>query len=297
MFYHEKLVWVLHNHMICKSCEWTVAMIDPHVLSRLPTCAAECFPFAMMVSGIGIHESMMYMFAYLATNKILFGTYTQIIKELHMLLCDKCKVSYLDVASDYSAQMQLFNGGEVPAVFSAFGTPGEFGWIKLSKHLVKPILRHFMEAHKPFIQAHFKSCHDEGVATDHLHKYTKLINALGSSGKIFHALYTVTRLLGKIVSNCLVYASSESEPVVKGIKEVHDNIGVRMQQHETDNVIVDGKLWRDFGGMLDDARTFKPAMSNKLAVATILTESYTYINSIGNVRCWALAKVTSLGQH
>ena len=68
-----------------------------------------------------------------------------------MLCYDRCKISYLDAAYEYTARTEWYNGGEVPGVFSPFGSPGEFGGIKLSKHLLKVIFRCFMEAHEPFM--------------------------------------------------------------------------------------------------------------------------------------------------
>ena len=60
-------------------------------------------------------------------------------------------------------------------------------------------------------------------------------------------------------------SSLELEPVVKGLKEVRDNARVGgVLRHETDNINVDGKLWRDSGGVLGDAKAIKPATASNL---------------------------------
>jgi len=297
MFYHDKIVWVLHRRLRCFECKRTFATIDPRVLSLLPTSVAECFPFATTPSGIGINESMVYMFVFLATNKILFGTYTDMINELHSIQYDKSKLSYLDRASEYCDKMEQFQGGKVPTVFSSFNSGGEYIGIRLSQRLLKTVFRHFMQGHEPYMQAYFQTCHDEGVATDHSHKYAKLINASSLSGKVFHASYTVTSLRGKIVSNHLTFtkSSSELEPVVQGIKEVRENVGITdLLRHETDNINADGKLWRELGGLKSDSVGFTQSKNSKLAVASMPKESYIYIKTIGAVRQWALAMVPRL---
>ena len=86
MFYGEKLVWVLHRTFLHWACEGTMTRIDPRFLSQLPAVDTERFPFVTTSSDPGMRERMVLSFVNFSASKILFGTCTDLVNELHYLV-------------------------------------------------------------------------------------------------------------------------------------------------------------------------------------------------------------------
>jgi hypothetical protein len=110
MIHMDKSVWILHQQFKCnnpKCCgsphgkKRSFASIDPRALLRLPTRVAERFEFITTAGGIGIHQSMMYMFAALVTTS--YGAWTIVWKVFHtwMLSQNGMKVVSLDILESH----------------------------------------------------------------------------------------------------------------------------------------------------------------------------------------------------
>ena len=82
MFYFDRIVWVLHNRIVCGECGRTCASIDPRFLAKLPTRVTECFPFITTVGGPGMHQAMIFQFTNLLTKGIMYGTYVEDINRM-----------------------------------------------------------------------------------------------------------------------------------------------------------------------------------------------------------------------
>jgi hypothetical protein len=178
----EKVTWILHQHFQCNNpncCKSTsgskptFASIDPRALSKLPTRVAERFEFITTAGGIGIHRSLMYMFCSLMNYQIMFGTFVNMINELHHIDYSTQSVSYVDALDEWSPSNIGYSGMTAIKFYSAFGKAGEHNGIGLTPGLLKSLFCVFMETHEQYMQTSFQMNYDEGLAPDDTFKYSK----------------------------------------------------------------------------------------------------------------------------
>jgi hypothetical protein len=98
----DKIVWVLHQRVKCKSCKKTIAEIDPRFLSKLLTRVAERFEFVTTVTGPGLHQSLVYSLLFLLGKAVMFGTFVKMVNELHAMFYTMDHISHMDSLAEYS---------------------------------------------------------------------------------------------------------------------------------------------------------------------------------------------------
>ena len=187
MFNTQSIDWVLHQRMTCNDCGKSFSTIDHRFLAQLPTRVAERFPYIVPNSkGPGIHQGLIYMFANLATKQVMIGTFVNMINELYRTQYDRDRISYYDAAYERvkkTSENPYFQSFKFTEPFSTYDTPGEYGGLRLSRHLMKNAFLFFMRSHEEYMQTYFPKCSDEGVTVDHTFKYAKMISAPGGQEK------------------------------------------------------------------------------------------------------------------
>ena len=102
-----------------------------------------------------------------------------------------------------------------------------------------------MLAYEPYMQACFQLQSDEGLQTDHTHKYENGVRASGRPGKIFTCGYTGASLAGNCVFSPMAYTKSTYElNLFMGLyAKSRDNAGIgNLKIHSSDNINGDGAL-------------------------------------------------------
>ena len=107
MFYFDKIVWVLHRRFQCTSCKHTIAVIDPRLISQLPTRIAERFEFVTTNLGLGVHKSMVEAMSFMVMNSMLHGGFTRMINELLLIKYSKVKLAYYNHVYDKSKKRRI----------------------------------------------------------------------------------------------------------------------------------------------------------------------------------------------
>ena len=277
MFYYDKIVWLLHRRFNCTNCGRTCASIDPKFLSQLPSIVLENFPFVTSNNTPGMHVSMIHQFCKLATNRILFSTYVDMINELHSVKYYKTMLLYYDCTYEFSKK-NIFKKEVYPIPFPSFESKGEYNGIKLTKNLVKKLFLEFMRSQEAYMQKSFQCHHDEGAVGDHTHKYSLLIKSSTRKGNVFTASYTTMSLIGHVTSSHLTFTKSnaEIEPIISKIKQIRENCNNnnRLLRYETDNVNGDATLWEAyFPSLLQDTQRYAESKSKfQIPKATISSE-------------------------
>ena len=190
----DKIVWVLHRRVKCKSCKKTIAEIDPRFLSKLPTRVAERFEFVTTVTGPGLHQSLVYSLLFLLGKAVMFGTFVKMVNELHAMFYTMDHVSHMDSLAEYSRR----KGGL--SEINEFGlfSPNTNGYcrVRLTKALVKAAFHSYMASNEEYMQASFQTECDSGLSKDNTFKFAKTIRLQGRSGKVFESSSTGVSLQG-----------------------------------------------------------------------------------------------------
>ena len=171
----DKVAWVLHHRIQCKDCKKTFSTIDPKFLAQLPTRILERFPFMTGKKGPGIHQSLVFHFISLIGKGIMYGTYANSINELHRIRYSMETISYYDTIAEKKDLADNIEFDFIPKVFSNFDSAGEYGGIKLTAKLLRRFTFNYILSREKYFQASFQMVYDEGNASDHTHKLSKVI--------------------------------------------------------------------------------------------------------------------------
>jgi hypothetical protein len=256
MFYWERIVFVLHRRWLCKNTKCrgctsedgtkqkTFASIDPFALSKLPTIVAERFEFMTIASGPGMHESMMYSFAHLATRSVLFGTFVHTINELHAIDYSRQQVSYYDML--WRWKESILNLGvtqqEPLGLYSAYGKAGYHNGMRMSEGMLQKLFNGvFMgDVNEEYMQGSFQRWYDETLAVDDTFKYAnKIFVNICRENRVqpYNCSITIMNGQGKIAMSRLKYTKSHDEmrPLLEELREARANAGApELKRLETD---------------------------------------------------------------
>ena len=110
MFKWDTIVWCLYQRVRCTSSSCCASnrgkrrqfsTVDPRSLSLLPTSIAERFEFVTTEGrGLGMHRSMIHAFSNLTSKQVLYGSFVNMINELHRIRYSMAHISYLDCLVD-----------------------------------------------------------------------------------------------------------------------------------------------------------------------------------------------------
>ena len=247
MFWNDTIVWLLYDRIECKVCKRCTSTIDPRFLKLMPTIVVERLPFITTASGPGIHRSMLYLLNNLRTKQVTEGVFAGAVNEANRIRYDHNRVAYYDrVAETFAVDsLGLYGQSNSFGPFPSFNSPGKFNGIRLTEKVLKAALNSYMLAYEPYMQACFQLQSDEGLQTDHTHKYENGVRASGRPGKIFTCGYTGASLAGNCVFSPMAYTKSTYElNLFMGLyAKSRDNAGIgNLKIHSSDNINGDGAL-------------------------------------------------------
>jgi len=304
MFKWDTIVWCLYKRVRCTSSSCCASnrgkrrqfsTVDPRSLSLLPTSIAERFEFVTTEGrGLGMHRSMIHAFSNLTSKQVLYGSFVNMINELHRIRYSMAHISYLDCLVDWAP---LFSQNKkVKRPFSEFRSVGHFNGVRLDERLLKKLYNSFMAVNEPYMQASFQ-CHvDEGCTGDDTHKFNSFIflkppEKNSAVVQPFGASWTSTNLNGRISIERIKFtkAQSEMELMMQQYKEARVNAGVlKLKRYETDNVKADRAMMQSFFPELkEDVTPFQP--NTILPVASIDDEKIVYITTTQGANDYATA--------
>lgn len=247
MFWGDNIVWLLYDRVQCKCCNKYTSTIDPRFLKLMPTIVVERLPFITTAAGPGIHRSMLFLLNSLRTNQITEGVFANAVNETNRIRFDYSRVGYYDAKAETAEKDADSNFGQqtLPMPFSQFNRPGHFNGIRLTPKLLNALFNSYMVAYEPYFQASFQLESDEGIFTDHTHKFGKGIRASGRAGKVFTASYTGGGLAGAINFSVLTYTKANAEllPFMGLYRIARGNAGAGpLKTHASDHLAGDGHL-------------------------------------------------------
>ncbi len=238
MFYWERIVFVLHRRWLCKNPQCTgctskdgtkhktFASIDPFALSKLPTIVAERFEFMTIESGPGMHESMMYSFAHLATRSVLFGTFVHMINELHAIDYSRRQLSYYEMFLRWKESIQNLGVAQYKQfeLYSAYGEAGYHNGMRMTEGMLQKLFNGvFMgEVNEEYMQGSFQKWYDETLAVDDTFKYAnKIFVNIRRKNRVqrYNCSITIMNGRGKVAMSRLKYTGSHDEmrPLLRGL--------------------------------------------------------------------------------
>jgi len=288
-FNHDRIDWVLHCRVKCTSCKRYFTELDPKFFSSLPTTIAERFPYISVKKGPGIHRSMMVQFLSLCTEGVLFSTYAKSVNINQRYRYDLSRVGYLDSLSDDRHGITQYLNTNLPVLYPSFFSLGEFNGIEMTTRMMKRFFLTFMKSRETYLQESFIFCNDEGVSTDHSHKFSRKIY----SGKrqLFNASYNIMSLAGQVSSLRLTFGKSndELEPVLSDLKTVRHSIGINsLERFETDNIKGDGGLWmKTFPELKAGVCEPDPQPFTDTNSFVLEEKQYQYIHDVVAANIWA----------
>ena len=144
----------MYHRFKCIACGKTFTSIDPSFLPQLQSIVSESFPFITSSNIPGMYISMIHQFYKLATNKVLFSTYINIINEMHSTKYYKTILRYYDCNYELSLK-RILKKLVYPNPFPPFEFKGEYNKIKLTKNLVRHMFIEFMRLQEGYIQKSF----------------------------------------------------------------------------------------------------------------------------------------------
>ena len=193
-------------------------------------------------------------------------------------------ISYYDVVSEKMKECDQLNQelGFAPRVFGNFDSPGGYGGIKLTVKLLKECFLQYMASFEDYFQALFQGASDEGIATDHTHKFLKEINLNRWKGEGFKASYTVMNQKGLVCMNRLTNTKGAQllTNLVADYKECQNLKSVGpLKMFMSDCLNIDGGLWeRTFQQELNEnVVPYKGTSSSNLPLLSIDDDGYEYI--------------------
>ena len=229
---------------------------------------------------------------------MLFGTFCNGVNEVSRIKHCKAMVNYLDSTYDHIANKKgIFQNEDfIPEVFSSFSDKDKYNGIPLREAMLKRTFLKYVTAQENYVQQSFQLHHDHSYAGDHAHKFSKQITSSNRADKLFTASYTVTSMLGQVVSSRLTFTKSNEEldPVLKGLATICSNMGVSdLKRYETDNAAGDGNLWaRHFPELKKNVH--QSIQLNDTRYATINDDNYIYITNKNATNTWALSVISAL---
>ena len=166
MFCLDKVVWVFHNRLQCKSCRKTWAEIDPVFLATLPRFYVERFEFVPTRHGPGMHKSLLYSFISLADKGILFSQFTKMVNEVAAIDYTETQLAQLDALHQLHTGPGLHTLDEAPTLIGHQFDKSGWGGIR--------VLAQVLQLQKS----------QQAPAIDALHEGMEVLIEVGRSKKI-----------------------------------------------------------------------------------------------------------------
>ena len=147
-----------------------------------------------------------------STKSILFGTFSNIVNEVHQSKHSKSTLKYLDCAHNSIINKEQILGCEfTPEMFNTFLSRLKYDDINLSEKQLKSLFMVCASEKESYMQHSFQLNINLIYAGDYAHKFSKKITCRNRSDKLITDLYTIVSMLGKVSSSRLTFAKSNDE--------------------------------------------------------------------------------------